>query len=101
MLWVCWVLFFVLYLFIIQERSAATVFVSPDGSEHFIAYLRNFSPTVVRPLQTCIDRIRFVKNPNGGADLLEICGPSVNAQPLPSGMDAPTVSDYQYARFHW
>lgn len=81
--------------------GAATVFVSPDGSEHFIAYLRNFSPTVVRPLQTCIDRIRFVKNPNGGADLLEICGPSVNAQPLPSGMDAPTVSDYQYARFHW
>lgn len=81
--------------------GAATVFVSPDGSEHFIAYLRNFSPTVVRPLQTCIDRIRFVKNPNGGPDLLEICGPSVNAQPLPSGMNTPSIADYQHARFIW
>lgn len=81
--------------------GASSPFPSPDGSEHFIIYLRNFSPTVVRPLQTCIDRIRFVKNPSGGADIIEIGGPSVNPQCLPSGITAPTLADYQYARFHW
>ncbi len=81
--------------------GASSPFPSPDGSEHFVIYLRNFSPTVVRPLQTCIDRIRFVKNPSGGADIIEIGGPSVNPQCLPSGITAPTLADYQYARFHW
>ena len=81
--------------------GAATVFVSPDGSEHFIAYLRNFSPTVVRPLLTCIDRIRFVDNPNGGLDIIEMYGPTVNPQSLPSGLGNNTIRDYQAARFHW
>ncbi len=81
--------------------GAATVFVSPDGSEHFIAYLRNFSPTVVRPLLTCVDRIRFVDNPNGGADIIEMYGPTVNPQLLPSGLLQNTITDYQNARFHW
>ncbi|MBE6679332.1 MAG: hypothetical protein E7598_02275 [Ruminococcaceae bacterium] len=81
--------------------GAATIFVSPDGSEHFIAYLRNFSPTVVRPLLTCVDRIRFVDNPNGGADILEMYGPTVNPQPLPSGLGSAAITDYQTARFHW
>ena len=81
--------------------GASTVFVSPDGSEHFIAYLRNFSPTVTRPLLTCIDRIRFVKDPNGGADILEIYGPTVTPQLLPSGVGKDSLVDYQYARFHW
>ncbi|MBQ4599799.1 MAG: family 43 glycosylhydrolase [Clostridia bacterium] len=81
--------------------GASTVFVSPDGSEHFIAYLRNFSPTVTRPLLTCIDRIRFVKDPNGGADILEIYGPTVTPQLLPSGIGKDSLVDYQYARFHW
>lgn len=81
--------------------GASTVFVSPDGKEHFIAYLRNFSPTVTRPLLTCMDRIRFVKDPNGGADILEIYGPTVTPQPLPSGVGKDALVDYQYARFHW
>ena len=81
--------------------GAATIFVSPDGSEHFIAYLRNFSPTVVRPLLTCIDRVRFVDNPNGGADIIEMYGPTVNPQLLPSGLGENTITDYQTARFHW
>ncbi len=81
--------------------GASTVFVSPDGSEHFIAYLRNFSPTVTRPLLTCIDRIRFVPDPNGGADILEIYGSTVTPQPLPSGTGSASLVDYQYARFHW
>ncbi len=81
--------------------GAATIFVSPDGSEHFIAYLRNFSPTVVRPLLTCVDRVRFVDNPNGGADIIEMYGPTVNPQPLPSGLGKTSIADYQHARFHW
>ena len=81
--------------------GAATVFVSPDGSEHFIAYLRNFSPMVVRPLLTCIDRIRFADNPNGGADIIEMYGPTVNPHPLPSGLGTAYEIDYQTARFHW
>ncbi len=81
--------------------GAATIFVSPDGSEHFIAYLRNFSPTVVRPLLTCVDRIRFVDNPNGGADILEMYGPTVNPQPLPSGIGENGIAEYQTLRFHW
>ena len=81
--------------------GAATIFVSPDGSEHFIAYLRNFSPTVVRPLLTCIDRIRFADNPNGGLDIIEMYGPTVNPQLLPSGLGDNTIRDYQAARFHW
>lgn len=81
--------------------GAASVFPSPDGSEHFIIYLRSYSYAATRPLQTCIDRIRFVKDPRGGADILEIAGPTVNPQPIPSGIGKNTPVDYQYARFHW
>ena len=82
-------------------NGAASVFVSPDTSEHFIIYLRNNSPTTARPLNTCIDRIRFVPNPNGGADILEIAGASVTPQALPSGIGSTYAFDYQAARWHW
>ncbi len=81
--------------------GAATIFASPDGSEHFIAYLRNFSPTVVRPLLTCIDRIRFAPNPRGGADIIEMYGPTVNPQKMPSGLGTNSLTDYQSLRFHF
>ncbi len=82
-------------------NGAASVFPSPDASEHFIIYLRNYSPTTTRPLQTCIDRIRFVQNPSGGADLLEIAGATVSPQALPSGIGCSKTFDYQTARWHW
>ncbi|MBD8960416.1 MAG: hypothetical protein EGQ82_08150, partial [Clostridiales bacterium] len=81
--------------------GAATVFPSPDGSEHFIAYLRSFSPTVTRPLCTCIDRIKFVPNPDGGADRLTVYGPTVTPQTLPSGLGSAAVADWQRLRFVW
>ncbi len=81
--------------------GAATVFVSPDGSEHFVAYIRNFSPAAARPLLTCVDRIRFVDNPNGGNDIIEISAPSVNPQKFPSGIGTSQSSDYQTLRWHW
>ena len=81
--------------------GAASIFPSADGTEHFFVYLRNYSYAKVRPLQTCMDRIRFAKDPRGGADLLEIAGPSVTPQSVPSGTGSPTTIDYQTARFHW
>ncbi|MBQ4599798.1 MAG: family 43 glycosylhydrolase [Clostridia bacterium] len=81
--------------------GAASVFPSADGSEHYIVYLRNYSYAAVRPLQTCMDRIQFVKDPRGGPDILEIAGPSVNPQPVPSGTGEASAIDYQSARFHW
>lgn len=82
-------------------NGAASVFVSPDGAEHFIIYLRNNSPTTTRPLNTCIDRIRFIPNPNGGVDILEIAGATVTPQALPSGIGSTSYIDYQTARWHW
>ncbi len=86
--------------------GAATVFTSPDSSEHFILYLRNFSPTVTRPLCTGMDRIKFVRCPDGGPDLISISGPTVTPQPVPSGLDRidDAVFDpaaYQASRFIW
>ncbi|MBQ9429861.1 MAG: family 43 glycosylhydrolase [Clostridia bacterium] len=83
-------------------NGAASIFTSPDGSEHFFIYLRNYSPTKTRPLCTCIDRIKFVKDPSGGADILTIAGPSVTPQPLPRGhASTAEFSDYQKTRFIW
>lgn len=82
-------------------NGAASVFVSPDASEHFIIYLRNTGHSVTRPLNTCIDRIRFVENPYGGPDILEIEGASVSPRSLPSGIGSNFAFDYQMARWHW
>ncbi len=81
--------------------GAASIFPSADGTEHLFVYLRNYSYAQVRPLQTCMDRIRFVKDPNGGPDILEIAGPSVTPQPLPSGTGKISTIEYQKSRFHW
>ena len=81
--------------------GAASIFPSPDGTEHLFVYLRNYSYAAVRPLQTCMDRIRFVADPKGGPDILEIAGPTVTPQPLPSGLGLPSAIDYQTLRFHW
>ena len=82
-------------------NGAASTFVSPDNTEHFIIYLRNNGHTVTRPLNTCIDRIRFVPNPFGGPDILEIAGATVTPQKLPSGIGSINSFDYQMARWHW
>lgn len=80
--------------------GAASVFPSADGREYFIIYLRHFSYSAIRPLQTCIDRFRFVKNPKGGADIIEICGPSVTPQAVPSATGTMTADEWQSIRFH-
>jgi len=63
--------------------GAASVFPSPDGSEYFITYLRHESAYSVRPLNTCIDRMKFVPS-ELGYDIISIYGPTVTPQPAPS-----------------
>ena len=52
-------------------------------------------------LCTCIDRIKFVPNPDGGADLLSVHGPTVTPQPLPSGLGTASAAGRQTLRFIW
>ena len=53
-----------------------------------------------------MDRIKFVRSPDGGPDLISISGPTVTPQPVPSGLDRidDAVFDpaaYQASRFIW
>ena len=80
--------------------GAASVFPSADGIEYFIIHLRHFSYSSVRPLQTAMDRFRFVKDPRGGADIIEICGPTVTPQKIPSAKKVLSADEWQNVRFH-
>lgn len=57
---------------------------SPDGKELFMVYHSHAEPGKVEPRQTCIDRVKFVPNENGGPDILTVYGPTTTAQPVPS-----------------
>ena len=57
---------------------------SPDGSEVWIVYHRHNHVGQCNPRLTCVDRVEFVENPNGGADLLVVRGPSSTPQSIPS-----------------
>src|SRR5690606_2321273 len=59
---------------------------SPDGKELFIVYHRHHGPAGAEPRQLSIDRVRFVPDPRGGPDILEIHGPTSSPQPMPSGV---------------
>lgn len=61
------------------------VFVpSPDGTELYMVYHKHYSTSKVSERQTCIDKVKFVKDPHGGLDILTVNGPSTTPQPLPS-----------------
>ncbi|MBQ6019414.1 MAG: glycoside hydrolase family 43 protein [Clostridia bacterium] len=55
---------------------------SPDGSEMFIVYHCHNTLTEVHPRALCIDRVRFVPQPDG-PDRLVVFGPTVTPQPMP------------------
>lgn len=80
--------------------GAASVFLSPDGSEYFITYIRHTSPASVRPLNTCIDRIKFVPDPEGGPDILEVYGPTSTPQPVPSANAEKARTITELSRFN-
>lgn len=58
---------------------------SPDGKETFIVYHRHNTLKETEPRALSIDRVRFVPDPAGGPDILQIHGPTSSPQPLPSG----------------
>ncbi|MBE6679444.1 MAG: hypothetical protein E7598_02860 [Ruminococcaceae bacterium] len=63
------------------------VFVkSPDGKELWMVYHKHFAVGTVSPRYTCIDKVKFVKDPNGGADILTVNGPSTTPQPKVSNI---------------
>ncbi len=49
---------------------------STDGKQLYIVYHRHFSTTQVHPRMTCVDKVGFTPNPNGGADILVVDGPT-------------------------
>lgn len=58
---------------------------SPDGKETFIVYHRHHTLSETEPRALSIDRVRFVPDPAGGPDILQIHGPTSSPQPMPSG----------------
>ena len=63
--------------------GAASVFPSLDGTEYFFVYLRHSSSVSVRPLNTAMDRFKFVKRADG-YDIISVYGPTSTPQPAPS-----------------
>lgn len=57
---------------------------SPDGTELFMVYHRHYKNGTIEPRMTCIDRIAFTADPDGGCDILTVCGPTATKQPMPS-----------------
>ena len=62
----------------------ALIIPSPDGEELYMVYHRHFTVGKFNPRSTCVDRIEFVENPDGGPDILTVRGPSTTPQKLPS-----------------
>ncbi|MBQ9429454.1 MAG: family 43 glycosylhydrolase [Clostridia bacterium] len=61
----------------------ALLIPSPDGGETFIVYHRHGKIGQCDPRNTCVDRVAFVKDPEGGPDLLVVDGPSTTPKKLP------------------
>ncbi|MBE6679443.1 MAG: hypothetical protein E7598_02855 [Ruminococcaceae bacterium] len=57
---------------------------SPDETELYMVYHKHYSTSKVGERQTCIDKVKFVKDPLGGQDILIVNGPSTTPQPIPS-----------------
>ena len=62
------------------------VIYNADRSEVYLGYHRHVSPTDVEPRMTCLDRMKFVPDPEGGPDILTVWGPTVTPQPIPFGL---------------
>lgn len=61
-----------------------SIAVSPDQKELFVVYHCHPSLTASNPRKFCIDRMRFTTNAEG-EDVLEIHGPTITPQDVPSG----------------
>jgi len=63
----------------------AIITTSPDGKELFLVYHMHSAIGTVEPRLTCIDRMKFIPDPNGGPDIISVYGPTSTPQPMPSG----------------
>ena len=67
------------------DGTGDAVFVkSPDGTELWMVYHRHEAPGQYTSRYTCIDKVKFVADPNGGPDILTVQGPSTTPQAVPS-----------------
>jgi len=64
------------------------VTTSPDGTEMFMVYHRHKDLSTTEPRSLCIDRMQFIKDDSGNT-VLEVLGPTITKQPLPSGWNSP------------
>ena len=69
---------------IVHGAGGHAITTSPDGKEMFIVYHRHKNSHKAEPRKFAIDRLRFTKDENGKT-VLEVHGPTVNKQPIPSG----------------
>ena len=69
--------------FLADGTGDGIVIYNRDKSEMYIGYHRHVSAADVEPRMTCIDRMKFVPDPDGGPDLLTVYGPTVTPQPIP------------------
>lgn len=60
------------------------VTTSPDGTEMFMVYHSHHDLSTTEPRQLCIDRMQFTTDREGNT-VLEVKGPTVTPQALPSG----------------
>ena len=71
--------------YIIDGPGDALMINSPDGTETYMIYHRHIVPgEVTKGRETNVDLVKFVKNPEGGPDILTIAGPSSTPKALPS-----------------
>lgn len=69
--------------FMADGTGDGIVIYNADRSEVMMGYHRHVSTADVEPRQTCLDRMKFVPDPDGGPDILTVYGPTVTPQPLP------------------
>ena len=75
---------FLIHNFTLDGPGDALIIPSPDGEELYLVYHRHNEVGKVHMRQTCVDKIEFVPDPDGGPDILTVRGPSSTPQPLPS-----------------
>lgn len=78
---------FLVYNAAVDGPGDAVIMPSPDGKELYLVYHQHNAIGTVTPRMTCIDRMKFVRNPDGGPDVPVTAGPSSTPQPVPSGAE--------------
>ena len=76
---------FLVYNAAVDGPGDAVILPAPDGEELYLVYHQHNAIGTVSPRMTCIDRLKFVPNPDGGPDVPVTAGPSSTPQPVPSG----------------